>query len=213
MYKGIIFDFDGVIVDSEVKYVESLVAYLDTIDIDCAFDDVSYVIGQSMPDIYACIKKQFDLKISEDVFIKDSLEVYEKMCDISAFEPMAGLIEFLEKCQEKGIRMAVASSSGYEYLYTIMDSFGIRKYFELVFSGDELEHSKPDPEIYDLTAKKMDLDKKELMIIEDSVNGIKAAKASGIFCIGFKGSKIFQDTSLADKEVKSFKEIINILEQ
>ena len=82
-----------------------------------------------------------------------------------------------------------------------------------MISGDLLKHSKPDPEIYNLVTKKMGLDKKELMIIEDSVNGIRAGKASGIFTVGFKGSRIIQDTSMADREVYSFREIKDILEQ
>ena len=205
--KGIIFDFDGVITDSEVLYVDSVVAYLKGIGIDTVFSDVQHVIGQNMNDIAACLIEQFHLNLSIPEVIEDSMNVYQKTFDYRRFMPMDGLIEFLERCREKGIRMMIASSSDYDYLYSIMDHLQIRNYFEYVLSGADLHHSKPDPEIYNLAAEKMKISKDELLIIEDSVNGIKAGKASGIFTVGFKGSVIQQDTSQADKEVYSFKEI------
>ncbi len=207
MIKGIIFDFDGVISDSEVLYVESLVAYLKTIGIDCAFDEVQYVIGQNMNDIASCLIRQFDLKLPAEKVIRDSLDVYQSMFSVKNMEPMEGLKEFLERCRKKGIRMMVASSSDYSYLYDALDHFGIRDYFETVISGADFVHSKPDPSIYNTSAQRMGIDKKDLMIIEDSLNGIKAGIASGIYTVAFKGSKIVQDTSLADKEVYSFSEI------
>ena len=70
MYKGIIFDFDGVIVDSEVRYVESVIAYLKTLGIDSHFDELTYLIGQNMSDIYMCLKRQFDLDVSKESFIE-----------------------------------------------------------------------------------------------------------------------------------------------
>jgi HAD superfamily hydrolase (TIGR01509 family) len=207
MIKGIIFDFDGVISDSEVLYVDSLVEYLKTVGINSAFDEVKYVIGQNMNDIASCLIRQFDLHLSPEQVIRDSLDVYQKMFSVSMMEPMEGLKEFLERCREKGIRMMVASSSDYSYLYDALDHFGIRDYFEMVISGADFVHSKPDPSIYNTSAERMGIDKKDLMIIEDSPNGIKAGIASGIFTVAFKGSKIVQDTSLADKEVYSFSEI------
>ena len=213
MYKGIIFDFDGVIVDSEVRYVESVIAYLKTLGIDSHFDELTYLIGQNMSDIYMCLKRQFDLDVSKESFISNSMKVYEQLSDIKTFEPMNGLKEFLEYCHDKDLVMSVASSSSYDYLYTIMDTLGITRFFTHVISGDSLKHSKPDPEIYNLVTEEMGLNKKELMIIEDSVNGIRAGKASGIFTVGFKGSRIIQDTSMADREVYSFREIKDILEQ
>ena len=129
MYKGIVFDFDGVIVDSEVRYVESVIAYLKTLGIDSHFDELTYLIGQNMSDIYMCLKRQFDLDVSKESFISDSMKVYEQLSDIKTFEPMDGLKEFLEYCHDKDLVMSVASSSSYDYLYTIMDTLNITRFF------------------------------------------------------------------------------------
>lgn len=207
MVRGIIFDFDGVIVDSEVFYLQSLVAYLKTMDIEASVEDVKHVLGQNMNDIADCIITQYGLKIGPEKMIKDSTAVFNDMLKEHVFEPMKGLIPFLERCRDKDVKMAIASSSDYAYLYKIMDQTDIRDFFSLVLSGEDFVHSKPDPEIYNVAQSRLGIAKDELLIIEDSVNGIRAGKASGIRTIGFKGSVVEQDTSQADEEVNDFSEI------
>jgi len=86
MIKGIIFDFDGVITDSEVLYVESVVAYLEGIGIRTTFDSVQHVIGQNMNDIAASLIEQFHLDLTVDQVIEDSSKVYQKMFDYNRFK-------------------------------------------------------------------------------------------------------------------------------
>lgn len=207
MIRGIIFDFDGVITDSEPPYIEALVEYMKRLGIDVTFEELQHVVGQNLRAIGEELTGTYGIDMPAEEFNAGSMKVYEESTDIRDFRPMDGLYDFLEACRGKGIAMCVASSSDYDYLYTIMDCLGIRQYFDFVLSGHGLKKGKPDPLIYNMAAEKMDIDKKELMIIEDSLNGIKAGIASGIYTVGFKGSRVVQDTSAADKEVYSFKEI------
>ena len=207
MIKGIIFDFDGVITDSEPPYIEALIKYLHGFGIDAAFEELQHVIGKTVDAIATEVIEKYGLQTTIEEFNTESMRIYEEDNDIRKFKPMSGLYEFLDRCKKRGIRMCIASSSELNYLYNIMDSLKIRDYFEYVISGDGLPRSKPDPLIYNLAAEKMKLDKKDLMIIEDSYNGIMAGKASGIFTVGLKASRVIQDTSMADKEVYSFQEI------
>ena len=207
MIKGIIFDFDGVVTDSEPPYIEALVNFMQSIGIDATFEELQHVVGQNLQAIGTELVNTYHLDMSPEEFNRRSMSIYEESTDIREFKPMKGLYEFLDRCKEKGIRMCVASSSDYNYLYTIMDSLKIRDYFEWVLSGHGLAKGKPDPLIYNMAAEKMGIEKKDLMIIEDSPNGIKAGIASGIYTVGFKGSRVIQDTSMADKEVNSFNEI------
>ncbi len=207
MIKGIIFDFDGVVTDSEPPYIEALVSFMQSIGIDATFEELQHVVGQNLQAIGTELVNTYHLDMSPEEFNRRSMSIYEESTDIREFKPMEGLYEFLDRCKEKGIRMCVASSSDYDYLYTIMDSLKIRDYFEWVLSGHGLSKGKPDPLIYNIAAERMGIEKKDLMIIEDSPNGIKAGIASGIYTIGFKGSRVIQDTSMADKEVDSFNEI------
>ncbi len=207
MIKGIIFDFDGVVTDSEPPYIEALVSFMQSIGIDATFEELQHVVGQNLQAIGTELVNTYHLDMSVEEFNRRSMGIYEETTDIRDFRPMEGLYEFLDRCKEKGIRMCVASSSDYDYLYTIMDTLKIRGYFEWVLSGHGLSKGKPDPLIYNMATEKMGIDKKDLLIIEDSPNGIKAGIASGIYTIGFKGSRVIQDTSMADKEVDSFNEI------
>ena len=207
MIKGIIFDFDGVVTDSEPPYIDALVSFMQSIGIDATFEELQHVVGQNLQAIGTELVNTYHLNMSPEEFNRRSMSIYEESTDIRKFKPMEGLYEFLDRCKEKGIRICVASSSDYNYLYTIMDSLKIRDYFEWVLSGQGLSKGKPDPLIYNMAAEKMGIDKKDLMIIEDSPNGIRAGIASGIYTVGFKGSRVIQDTSMADKEVDSFNEI------
>ena len=80
-------------------------------------------------------------------------------------------------------------------------------YFRFILSGEDFVHSKPDPEIYNKAAELLGLEKEGLMIIEDSLHGVMAGKASGIFTVAYKGAKFKQDTPLADLEICDFKEL------
>ncbi len=205
--KGIIFDFDGVIVDSETLYIEALLDYLKTIGIETEAQEIAYVIGQHVQDIASDIISQFDLDLSMDDFISESTEFYRNRNKDRNYPLLPGIREFLASCRAKGIRMAVASSSGYQYLFTILEKKDILQYFEFILSGRDLVHSKPDPEIYHIAAERLGIAKNELMIIEDSTNGVKAGIASGIFTVAYKGARFVQDTSFADIEVRDFKDI------
>ncbi len=119
MVKGIIFDFDGVIVDSEVSYVDSVVEYLSRLGIKTTFDDVKYVVGQNMNDIASDLIKQFNLNISNQKVIDDSMKVYNEVADIYKIPTINGVIDFVKKCHNKNIKMCIASSSEYSYLYAM----------------------------------------------------------------------------------------------
>ena len=205
--KGIIFDFDGVIVDSETLYIEALQGYLETLGIETEAQEIAYVIGQHVQDIASDIISQFDLELTVDVFVSESTEFYRNRNKDRNYPLLPGIREFLDSCRAKGIRMAVASSSGYQYLFTILEKEDLLQYFEFILSGKELVHSKPDPEIYHIAAERLGIGKNELMIIEDSTNGVKAGVASGIYTVAYKGARFVQDTSFADIEVRDFKEI------
>ena len=205
--KGIIFDFDGVITDSEPFYLESVKTYLKGKGVESKINDLAFLLGQTIEDIACLLKSNYDLYDDVKTIMQESTKVYDETVKYDNYTPMVGLIDFLKKVKTKNIRMAIASSSGMDYLVTLCNQFEIKDYFDFIITGEDFERSKPDPEIYNVAAKKLGIDKKGLIIIEDSVAGITAGNAAGIYTIGLKSSKIVQDTSLAKKEVYSFDEI------
>ena len=126
---------------------------------------------------------------------------------------MPHLLTLLDWCKAQGVRMAIASSSDQNYLRNVTQRLHIEAYFDAVISGDAVAHGKPAPDIYHYAASRLNLPREELVIIEDSANGILAGVQSGCFTIGYKGSIIPQDTSLADWETDDFCEVLSFLKQ
>lgn len=207
MVKGIIFDFDGVITDSETFYLKTVLEYLKRKNIYPKLQDLVCLLGQDMNDIAFNLNCMFKLNEPLQQIIDESLQVYDEMVCSFDFKPMPGLIDFLMKAKSLGIKMAVASSSDMPYLQNHLNNFGIIDYFQFVLSGTDFEKSKPDPEIYNVAAAKLEIKKENLIIIEDSFAGLTAGNAAGIKTIGLRLSEIKQNTSIACQQVNSFEEI------
>ena len=206
--KGIVFDCDGVIVDSEPYFAKGCADQLATFNIpfdEEVFEAATGGTARLMCEMLTAKYPQIDQSVDEYL---EGFFYYTNIYLMSdELEPMTGLVEFVKDNYEKGIKMVVASSSPFYYVKHKLKLFGIDQYFDKVVSADDITHTKPHPEIYLKALEKLGMNSDEVIAIEDSTNGIKSAKAAGLYCVGFKASEIIQDTSLADEEVKSFKEI------
>ena len=211
--KGILFDCDGVILDSEYIYVNSLVDYLATIGVKTTVEEMVCVLGKPIDAIIEQVRDMFDLRdrIGHEELLLQQRAFFQERFKKAHLEPMNHLVELLELCKEKKLKTAIVSSSNSQYLDDVINRLDLHGYFDEVIGGESVVHGKPSADIYDLAQGKIGLDKEHLIIIEDSCNGICAGKASGIYTIGYKGSVIVQDTSCADMEIRDYKELINIL--
>lgn len=208
MMKTVIFDMDGVLIDSEVIFLKSLQKYLKTLDIEEDLQTLSCLVGMNAKDITQKLQNTYHL---HHIPIKELMEKQDLYFDEELKEtiltPMPHLITYLKYLKEKDMTIVLASSSDMHWINTVLDGIHVREYFDIIISGENLKHSKPDPEIFYLAAKQAGCKHDECMVIEDSVNGIKAGKAADMYVIGYKGSIIQQDTSKADKEIYNFCEL------
>lgn len=207
MVKGVIFDFDGVIVESEPLFLDSIILYLRKFNIETDYKDLSYLLGMSMEDIVIELKRKYQITDDLDTINREATEIYNDIKTLDRFSLITGVEDFMKKCQSKQIKMCVASSSAMDYLLELIKHFNIEQYFQFVLTGDDFEKSKPDPQIYNTAAEKLGIDKKELIVVEDAYNGILAAKRANIYTYGLKASVINQNTSCADKQIYSYSEI------
>ena len=121
---------------------------------------------------------------------------------------ISGVLDLIKDYHLNKVKLVVASSASMTGINQIFERFNLNQYFSAKFSGADLKQSKPHPEIFLKAAESTGFSKSECMVIEDSTNGIKAAAAAGIFCIGFKSEHSFgQDYTLADMVVADFREI------
>jgi len=209
MTKAVIFDMDGVIINSEVLYDEAFRKLVLEENKELSQEDLNSVRGMDDMEIWAELIKRYDLKDSAEYYneriLADIMDVFMNDPEVTHID---GLIDLLDQIKDAGIRMSVASSADLKRIKVIIDRLSIGHYFEHLTSADDVSRAKPSPEIYLLAADKLGLSPDECWVIEDSTNGVKAAKAAGMKCIGFRGPyDTEQDHSLADERVIDHKEI------
>lgn len=212
-YKGIIFDMDGVLWDSEYTYLKSLQKCLySLIHKNISIEELSNVIGMNASDITNLLLEKYQPNVDFDELTRLQSVYFHKELDEDGIQEMDGLTDFLERLKSNGYKLSIASSSDMPWILEVIETLRIEKYFDFSVSGDDIEHSKPNPEVFNIAANRMELDKSEIVVIEDSVNGITAANRANLDVIAYKGSSVKQDTHEATYEVSSFKEIENMLE-
>ncbi|MFD1061908.1 HAD family hydrolase [Winogradskyella litorisediminis] len=209
MLKAVLFDMDGVIVDTEPLHRKAYYKMFD--DVGIIVDDELYssFTGQSTINICKRLVEHFDISETPDILVnlkrKHFKYLFENDSDLKLIE---GVLDLIKNYHSNKIKLVVASSASMPNINRIFERFDLNQYFIWKFSGADLKQSKPHPEIFIKAAAYTGFKKSECMVIEDSTNGIKAAHKAGIYCVAFKSPhSIKQDYSLANRVISNFKEI------
>jgi HAD superfamily hydrolase (TIGR01509 family) len=210
MIKAVIFDCDGVIVNSEPirykAYQKLILKKFGKILPDKYYEEM---LGRR-PDINM---EKFLSYIGIEGDVQKLLEEREGVIDSLFSEkeniiPMEGIFELIEKVEKEYV-LAVASSSSKVYLSKILDALGVFDKFKVVVSGEMVPHSKPSPDIFLLTAERLGVNPGECLVIEDSVHGVIGAKKAGMKCVALASDLTKEKLSSAgaDFTVSSLAEI------
>lgn len=208
--KVVIFDMDGVLINTEsvLKKDEFLFLYK-LAQNRWTKKDQRNIRGMSLEGVYDLLRLKFDLMLPKKIFLKKYHQLLENIYqDRVQLNP--GVLDILNDVQEKRFKIALASSSSHRFINVVLNRFNLNKYFEIVISADDLKgKGKPYPDIFLETARKLGVEPKDCLVIEDSKNGIIAAKRAGMFCIAYdQDGSIKQYKNLADYSSKDFKEIV-----
>jgi len=204
--KAIIFDMDGVIIDSEPIHFEVERALLE--ELGGTFDREFHesLVGTVDELMWSTFREKFDLSIPLNEIIELKKERF--LNNLSRVPLVDGVTNLMSSLHKEGYSLALASSNNRKSVDAIIEKFGLDKYLHYSISGDDVEHGKPNPEIFLTAAKNMNVDPSECLVIEDAGNGVKAAKAASMKCIGFKNHNSGnQDLSEADLIINSYDEI------
>lgn len=208
MLKAVIFDMDGVLVDSEPMHYDANVIMLRKLGVELEYEYYKQFIGSTNTYMWNCIREKFNLSHTGDEL--NALAEIEKRRIISeeGYIKVEGAAELVKNLHNAGIKLAVASSSAMKDIEEVTQYFGIRECFDSLVSGIDVGIPKPAPDIFLKAAESLGVLPSECVIIEDSCNGSTAAKAAGAACIGFvnPGSGN-QDLSKADYLVESLANI------
>lgn len=209
MLKGIIFDMDGVLVNSEPFHFEAWKETLKRHGIDMEYEVYRPCIGSTIGFLMDLLQEHYNISQNNENLVKEMKGIKEEIIKKQGYPPLIPYVrELLQRLFEAGYSISVASSSPLEYIERITEYWGIRKYFKYLVSGESVKKPKPAPDIFLKTASKMGFTSEECLVVEDSQNGCKAAKAAKMTCMAFYNPDSGnQDLSLADVIVEGFEEI------
>ena len=206
--KAMLFDMDGVLVDSEPIHFKARKMTMSRYGITIEDEELYGYQSTPMSTFIAGINKSRGTSIDADEAAQFQKIDFKTAFNDSEIVAIDGIPEYLEKLDALKVPMAIASSSTPELIREVTKRLGITKYFREFVSGYEVEKPKPDPCVYLTAAKKINVDPAQCIVLEDSHNGVLSAKAAGMFCIGFRSPHSGnQDLSTADLIVNSIRDI------
>jgi HAD superfamily hydrolase (TIGR01509 family) len=209
MIQTVIFDMDGVIIDSEPVYFDIDKQMFEELNIAVSFEEHCSYVGTSSQNMWNTIIKKHGIADQPEELMRKEYSLYkEHLVNANDLQPIDGVVELINDLYKNKFTLVLASSSRMETIDIVVNKFKLAEFFIAKVSGSELAHSKPHPEIFLRSAQLIKSKPQECIVIEDSKNGVTAAKAAGMKCIGFLNpSSGDQDLKNADMVIRSFKEL------
>lgn len=209
MLQTVIFDMDGVIVDTEPVHNYAYYQHFKLLGIEVSEEMFATFTGNSTKNVFEKIKDHFGI-------IEDTTTLVEKKRSLfnAAFDTkedlflLEGVENLIKQLHKNGIQLVLASSSSKVTISRVFNRFNLHPYFSHIISGEDFQQSKPNPAIFLESVRLSNSKKENCIVIEDSTNGIKAAHAAGIFCVGYRSiNSKKQDYSLANVVIDNFEEL------
>lgn len=198
MIKGVIFDMDGVLVDSEEYICEAAMRMFAEHGLIVKPEDFLPFVGAGEDRYISGAAEKYGFSLDMQ---RDKARTYELYGEIvkGRLEPLTGAREFIKKARAKGLKLAVASSADkVKVMINLKESGLAPETFDAIVNGLDVTHKKPDPEIFQTAAERLGLSPSDCLVVEDAVNGVAAAKAAGARCLGITTTFSVRELSLAD---------------
>lgn len=209
MLKACIFDMDGVILDSEPFHMKFEQELFKSLSIEVGEEEHMKFVGTTSHYMWELIRGKYNLPFSlEELVKKDRDNYYDFLVSKCDIKPIEGVKDLIRNLYNSGFKLAIASSSPMDVIQVVTEKLDINKYFNILVTGDYVKKSKPEPDIFLYAAEKLGVRFNECIVIEDSHNGILAAKNAGMKCIGFINKNSGnQDLTSADIIIKKFSDL------
>ena len=209
MLQTVIFDMDGVIVDTEPVHNYAYYQHFKELGIEVSAEMYASFTGNSTKNVFQKIKDHFGVAEDIPTLVEKKRSLFNNAFDTKAdLFLLEGVEELIKQLHQNGIQLILASSSSKVTINRVFNRFNLHTYFSHIVSGEDFPQSKPNPAIFLEAVRLAKSNKENCIVIEDSTNGIKAAYAAGIFCVGYKSvNSKKQDYSLANLVIDRFEEL------
>lgn len=206
MLKAVLFDMDGVIVDTEPLHHKAYHAMFKEVDIPVSKEQYQAYTGQSTINICKDLCEKFSLSEAPETLMALKRKHFKTLFTTDdELKLITGVEKLIVDFYENDTTLILASSASMATINAVFDRFDLNKYFKGKLSGADLEASKPHPEIFEKAAETAQTPKQNCIVIEDSTNGVKAAHAAGIYCVGYNSlNSKNQDYRLANTVIENF---------
>ena len=210
-FAAVIFDMDGVIVDTEKFYLDTLAKLFEAEGIEVPFEDLCVTVGASYKDFKRNLVRWFELGgehlTEEEALARYNVWEERNQPDFAALLNH-GVVETIAELKRRGVRVALASSSPMSNILLVLEACGLSDAFELVTSGEQFHESKPNPEIYLHTLENLGLPAGDCCCVEDSVPGITAGKAAGLTVFAKREDRFGFTQDAADRIIDAIPDLL-----
>lgn len=215
MLEAVLFDMDGLMVDTETLATQALIHCAKEQGYDMSVEETLQVLGFTEKNIYEFWTKYFENTQVDGKKLTDAHYKYiENILFTTGPNKKPYIEELLIYLKENNYKVAVASSSSLHHIENNMEKTGLRKYIDKIASGQEAKHGKPAPDVFLLAAERLGVKPENCLVLEDSKAGVKAGKSAGatVYMVPDMFKPDAEVTEIADRIISSLGEVITILE-
>lgn len=209
MIKGVLFDMDGVLLDSEHLICQAAIQMFAEKGVKVQPSDFVPFVGTGEDRYLGGVAEKYGLQYNLTQIKDRTYKIYDEITK-GKLAPLNGAIAFIEKCKLKGLKVAVATSADRVKMLINLKGIGLTENsFNATINGLEVEHKKPAPDIFIMAASKLGLKPAECLVVEDAINGVQAALSAGCKCLALTTSFTTQQLSAAHWIAKDLSEVPN----
>lgn len=198
MIKGVLFDMDGVLVDSERFIAAAAIKMFSELGINARPEDFHPFTGTGENRYLGGVAEKYGITVDIQKVKARTYEIFGEIARNNLY-PLPGAGEFIERCRKKGLSLALATSADKVKMLINLEEIGLpAETFNAIITGEDVLHKKPAPDIYLKAAEHLGLKPEECLVVEDAVSGVKAGKAAGCKCLAVTTSFRAEELKEAD---------------